>query len=85
MKITEQDLKDTSVEIISEILAVMERKGDHTFHSGHETLGIITEEYHEFVEAIHSNNKNKIQEELIDLAISAIAGLISFRKATGIQ
>ena len=43
----------------------------------HETLGKITEEYHELIEAIHRNHTEHTREELIDIAICALKGIVS--------
>ena len=43
-------------------------KGPHTFASIHEISGILTEEYDEMKEAIHSNDYQRIKEELLDIA-----------------
>jgi len=62
---------------ITEILAQLERclrdptKGK--FHSTHEGLGVIVEEYSELIEAIQSNNLKRVKSESIDLAVAAIA------------
>ena len=54
-------------------------KGDHLFMSTHEVLGVIVEEFDELKEAIHLNDKQKIQNELLDLIIASTWGLISLR------
>lgn len=48
------------------------QKGNESIISKHEALGIISEEYHEFVDAVHEGNIKNIQEEMIDLAVAAI-------------
>ena len=58
----------------------LEQKGDHCFASVHETLGIITEEYWELIEAVKSDNAKKVEDELIDLAVGAIIGIIGMSK-----
>jgi len=40
-------------------------------------LGIITEEYYEFVEAVYSNDFNEIREEMIDIAVGCLFGVAS--------
>jgi len=47
-------------------------KGDGTFSSKHEILGVITEEYYELVMAVHNESPQRITEELIDIAVGAI-------------
>lgn len=41
------------------------------FSSVHEGLGVITEEYHELIEAVRSNDPAKIREEATQLAAMA--------------
>ena len=55
----------------------VEAKGSGAFASYHETLGVIMEEYHEYIEAVHKNDENQAAKELIDLAVAAIWGLAS--------
>lgn len=53
----------------------LEQKGNLSFASSHELLGILTEEYHEFREAVHdcSHAREKIAK-LMDLAVACIFG-----------
>ena len=68
---------------ICEILAEFEKelhkrfkeKGRHSLISKHEVLGHIEEEMHEMKEAIRGSNE-RFEEELTDVAIAAIFGLI---------
>jgi len=51
----------------------LQNKGRHTFASKHEVLGVLEEERHELVRAIHENEPaNKVRGELLDLAIVCI-------------
>lgn len=55
----------------------LEQKGKGTFASSHEILGIITEEYHELVEAVrlHGDEKaRRIKSELMDIAVACVFG-----------
>ena len=54
---------------------VFQRRGRGTFTSQHEILGIITEEYHELIDAVHRNEPYDLQEELLDIAIAALFGV----------
>jgi NTP pyrophosphatase (non-canonical NTP hydrolase) len=42
-----------------------------------EALGVITEEYHELIEAIHSNDRSEEFSELLDVAVAAIYAMAS--------
>lgn len=77
-----------SVETIEETLELarqclqkrIKQKGSGAFASIHETLGIITEEYEELIDATRSNNENHQISELHDIAIGALWGLVSIRE-----
>jgi hypothetical protein len=78
MKSVTQDEIRSVIKIVERILLMRyAEKGFHKAASKHEVLGIITEEYHELIEAIHSNSKHDIAHELIDGAVSHLHGLIS--------
>jgi hypothetical protein len=66
--------------IKDQLYRVVAKKGTGCFISRHEVLGSLTEEYNEFVEAIHSKNNVSIMDELTDVAIVSIFGLISLEK-----
>lgn len=53
----------------------LREKGNHSLASSHEILGMITEEYHELIEAIKKNShKAVLVNELLDLAVAAVFG-----------
>ena len=51
----------------------LEKKGPGAWNSSHEILGIITEEYHELVDAVKNNDG--IKDELIDVALCCVFGI----------
>ncbi len=55
----------------------LEEKGKKPFNSSHESLGIITEEYHELTHAVESNDIVKIRKEIIDIGVACILSLAS--------
>lgn len=57
----------------------MNKHGDGAYASNHEALGVIAEEYDEFIEAVRSNNRQRIEEELYDLATAALFAVASSR------
>lgn len=61
--------------IENNIIKNMDKKGNHSFASIHEILGVITEEYYELIEAIKENNHEKILEELMDVGTVAQFGI----------
>ena len=52
-------------------------KGNHAAASSHEILGFITEEYDELTDAVRSNSINAAYAELVDIAVSAVFGMMS--------
>jgi len=53
----------------------LQQKGRGVFVSSHEILGILTEEFQELKEAVRSNVYDKIQVELLDIAVGCILGI----------
>ncbi len=71
-----RDATRTAVaQVVCRLRERLVQKGRGTFASQHEILGIIAEEYHEFVAAIHDDNVHGITSELEDIAVAAIFGL----------
>jgi len=53
----------------------LKRKGKLCWLSAHEMLGVITEEYHELIDAVKSNLDFDIKRELLDVAVAALFAL----------
>lgn len=54
------------------------QKGRGAFASSHEILGVLDEEYAEYLEAVHDNlDPNKRMDELYDIAVACIIGAAS--------
>lgn len=60
----------------------LQQKGYGTFTSSHEILGVITEEYHELIEAVKSNTLNEVKEELKDIAVGCIFAIACIEDGT---
>jgi NTP pyrophosphatase (non-canonical NTP hydrolase) len=54
-------------------------KGDKTFASRHEVLGVLTEEFQELVDAVKSNSMDSFEAELLDIMVGAFWGLCSLK------
>ena len=81
-QLTKKQITD-AMEIISEKLQYrLIQKGFGTFASRHEVLGVVTEEYKEFIDAVHSKNYNEMCEEIIDLAVACIFGFACINEQT---
>jgi len=76
-ELEESDLNDQVSNVVIELCAARSCSG--SFHSVHEGLGVITEEYFEFVEAVRSNDINKIRDEATQLSAMALNILIDFK------
>lgn len=55
------------------------QKGTLSYASTHEGLGIITEEFHELVDAVKSNDKDAFEKECLDVAVGCIFSIASLR------
>ena len=51
------------------------QKGNGSLASSHEILGILTEEFHELVDAVKSNDPINVRRELIDIAVGCLLGI----------
>lgn len=49
-------------------------KGPGAFLSRHEILGVVTEEYHETINAVQNESLQRVKEELIDIAAACVFG-----------
>lgn len=71
------DLGSVVAEVASALGIRLREKGNLSFASNHEALGIITEEYYELVEAVCSNDFEDIRSEMIDIAVGCLFGVAS--------
>jgi len=55
----------------------IEKHGRGAYLSNHESLGIITEEYHELIDAVRQNDPVDIASELKDVAVACLFALAS--------
>ncbi len=62
-------------EVRKKLYNIMKTKGNKQFVSPHEALGVVTEEYHELVEAVRTGVR--ITSELEDVAVAAIFSIAS--------
>lgn len=76
-KVSKQTIKQTFALLQEELQKRLEQKGDGIFVTPHETLGVVTEEYFELVEAIRTNDDEETVKELFDLTVASFFGVIS--------
>ena len=57
----------------------LRERGTGIFISQHEILGIVYEEMSEYVGAVHKNDHDAQEKELLDIAVAAVWGIVSIR------
>lgn len=55
----------------------LKKHGPGIYASEHETLGIIAEEYQEFIDACKLGDHYECRSELFDIAVTAVFGIVS--------
>lgn len=75
VQLNEKQVMDAVEKTVEKLRFRLNQKGYGTFASRHEILGVITEEYKEFIDAVHSKNYEEMKSEIIDLAVGCIFGL----------
>lgn len=62
--------------IREQLAAALDRRcvkhGDGAFHGPHEGFGVIAEEIDELLEAIRSNDRRRVHDEAMDVAVAAL-------------
>lgn len=77
-ELTDQHFEDAVANVRKALLKRRATKQKGTLVTRHEILGIVCEEYHELIEAVHSGVSSDIYNELVDIAVAAIAGIASY-------
>lgn len=77
--IKEEAIKEVIADISSKAFRRLEKKGWGMYCGPHETYGIIAEEFHELMLAMHGNDHEGFQEELLDIAVACLIGMASYR------
>lgn len=70
-------------EVEDRIAKAQERYGD--FASTHEVLGVACEEWHEIIQAVHSNRMAAVESECLDLAAVLIRFANNLRTSNCVQ
>lgn len=81
-QLTDEQVMDAIAKTIEKLKFRLQQKGYGTFSSKHEILGVITEEYKEFVDAVHGKNYDEMKGEIMDLAVGCIFGLACLEEET---
>lgn len=81
-QLTDEQVMKAVDKTVEKLKFRLRQKGYGTFASKHEILGVITEEYKEFVDAVHSKNYEEMKTEIVDLAVGCIFGFACFEEET---
>lgn len=79
-KIDKRLISGTLINLERRIGKRIRQRGDHAFVSRHEILGQITEEYDELVDEVRldkTEHKQHIRDELFDIAVACVWGILS--------
>lgn len=77
-QLSDTDFNLAVKDIQREVAFRANQKGPGSFASTHEALGIIQEEYHELVEAIHEpGDHDQVVHELTDIAVACVFAIAS--------
>ena len=71
-ELTADDINIAVRKLQKEVARRLNEKGKGSFASRHEILGVITEEYHELIEAVTLKPLANVEDELFDLAVGAV-------------
>lgn len=70
--VTQEDIEEGITALLSALAVRSLKHGPETFHDVHKGLGVLTEEFHEFIEACKSNKETDIMRESMDIAVPAL-------------
>ena len=71
------ELTETTAALNRHLDAALSKNGYGAFVSRHELLGALTEEYHEALDALHSEPPGIVRGELLDIAVACLFGVAS--------
>ena len=74
-EITEEQIALVVAAFEQELRRQLGRKGPRAFVSTHEVAGVVTEEYHEMLAALHGNDLGHFRSELLDIAVGCVFGV----------
>ena len=70
--VSQEDISDAIGDLKCMVKQKAKKHGPRVYLTPHNALGIITEEYWELIEAIKSNDPNRIYSEIMDVAVACI-------------
>ncbi len=77
VQITPEHIARANVGVRGELRRQIQKKGDLSFCSSHESLGVIGEEHKELGDAIQANDREQVKKELRDIVVAATWALAS--------
>jgi len=80
--IRKEDISKALDAVSEALITKLREKGDHTFSSTHEILGVISEEHQELINAVTSNDHVEVARECLDLAVAAVYALACIEAGT---
>ena len=75
--VSSQTVQKAIESVIAKLNERIGEKGDHSFVSSHEILGILAEEQSELVDAVRANDVDQVNKEAHDIAVAAIWAIAS--------
>ena len=77
-QVSDDEIDNAISELRTHIRQRIEKHGNGALVGRHETMGIVTEEYHELVDALrHDSSPEAFIGELFDVAIACVFGIVS--------
>ena len=76
--VSDEVINQTIGNVTNSLFRRLDKKGRGAYSSRHEALGVITEEFHELVNAARNdNNRQEFLDECMDVAVAAIFAIAS--------
>ena len=79
VELTEESVAYTMKRLGEEFQKRLDEKGNLSLTSTHEVLGILEEEFLELKLAIHANNHEDFESEVLDITVGCIVAVMSKR------
>ncbi len=71
-QITKDEIDDAVAQVKAKLLWRLNEKGYGCWLSRHEILGVVAEEQHELVMAVHKCGISLVRDELMDIAVACV-------------
>lgn len=74
-QITVEQCKEAIQTLEIQLARRLNERGFGTLSSRHEIQGVLTEEYHEAVDGLRTNDVEEYRKELLDIAVACVFGV----------